>query len=484
MNPIPRPPQLAWILALPTLLLLGSCVFADPAPEPEVEIEIPRSWGTTSPEGEVQGRWWLSFADPELNSLIEEALVQNRNLRANAEGVRAALAAADIAGADRLPQVGAGLSGQRSKQIFVGLPIPGGSGPVASRSTSYGASLDISWELDLWGKLVARAEAGQADFEASVLEYHAGALSLAAQVAKSWFALRESEAQLALAQRTLETRRDGLEIVRGRYERGIALALDLRLTENLVHTAEAALQLRTRQLDAARRSLELLLGRYPKAAIESKGGIPELPPAPPPGLPAELLDRRPDVRAARTRLLALRYRASEAEAQLYPSLTLTASAGTRSDSLEDLVDGDFSVWSLLGNIVQPIYQGGRLRANLEIAEARVRESAERFANLLLGAFFEVEQTLASEERFLAEIQAYRDAAASARAARELALERYQSGQLDVLTLLDSERNVFTSESFLLQTQRLALQNRVDLHLALGGEISLPDPATGEEATER
>ena len=470
-------------LLLPLPLLAG-CVFADPAPEPELEIEVPTSWGTSSPEGELQGRWWFAFEDAQLNDLVQEALIGSRDLRARAEGVRAALSAADIAGADRLPQVGAGVSGQRQKQVLIGLPIPGANGPVATRSTSYGASLDISWELDLWGKLAARASAGQADFEASLLEYHASALSLVAQVAKSWFALRESLAQLSLARNTLRTRQNGLEIVRDRFQRGLAPALDVRLTENLVHNAEAALQLRERQSDAARRSLELLIGRYPSAQLEGDATIPGLPVAPPAGLPMELIDRRPDVRAARTRLLALRYRASEAEASLYPSLSLTASAGTRSDELKDLVDGDFSVWSILGGVVQPIYQGGRLRANLALTEARVRESAERFADLVLRACGEVERSLAAEEHFAGEIEAYRKALEAARVGRELALDRYRSGQLDVLTLLDTERNVFTSESLLLQTRRLALQNRIDLHLALGGDLAAPSPVPSEEAASR
>ncbi|PIE24725.1 MAG: hypothetical protein CSA62_02515 [Planctomycetota bacterium] len=470
-------------LLLPLPLLAG-CVFADPAPEPELDLEIPASWGSSSPDGDVRGRWWFSFEDPQLNDLIRNALADNRALHARAEGVRAALSAAEIAGADRAPQSSAGVNGLRQKQVLIGLPIPGASRPITTRSTSYGASLDISWELDLWGKLVARAGAGQAEFEASLLEYHASALSLIAQVAKSWFALREGQAQLQLAQRSLSTWEKGLEIVRDRYQRGLVPALDLSLTESLLHSAQAALQLRERQCDASRRSLQLLVGHYPNAKLEGEASLPALPTAPPAGLPMEILDRRPDLRAARTQLLALRYHASEAEASLYPNLSLTASVGTRSDALKDLIDGNFSVWSILGRIVQPIYQGGRLRAHLALREARVRESAERFADLVLRACAEVEHSLAAEEHFRKEIEAHGKALAAARSGQELALDRYCNGRLDVLTLLDAQRKAFTAESLLLQTQRLALQNRIDLHLALGGDLAATSPVPPEEATSR
>jgi NodT family efflux transporter outer membrane factor (OMF) lipoprotein len=390
------------------LLALG-CASAPPPEEPDLDVAVPARWTASdavaaSPEQEIEA-WWASFADPRLDTLIGEALERNRDLVAAAARVDAAVAQARIIGADLYPQIGAGFDPARSKRNFIGFPIPGSEGEVLTVTTStFGAGLNISWEADLWGRLSARKGAALAGVEASRADLASAQLSIAAQTAKTWFAVVEAHQQVELAEATLAGRRLSRERIERRYQLGTRTALELRFAMSNEAGAEASLALRRRQLDLAKRQLELLLSRYPDAEIEQASGELELPDPPsgvPPGLPSELVTRRPDLVATERRLAAAGLRIKEARASLYPQLRLTGSGGTLSSDVGELLNLDFSVWSLAANLLQPIYQGGRLRGGVQLSEANYRELAESYAQVILRAFGEVESTLAAE-RFLAQ----------------------------------------------------------------------------------
>ncbi len=463
---------------LAAALLLVSCTMADMGPlaEPGLDLEVPPAWTAPGPAeaaGEPDSgspdRWWTSFGDRQLEQIVGEALEHNYDLQAVATAIDAAAAQARIAGAARKPQVGAGLTAARRQQIFVGLPIPGQAGPLKSTSTTYGTSLNVSWEADLWGRLKAGQRAAVDDLGAAEADYDAARLSLAGQVAKAWFSLIEAERQVELAGDTVASRRQTAERVTARYRRGVATPLDVRLARSNQAQAEATLELRRRQLDAGRRQLEILLGRFPAARLEGAAAeLPAVPPEIPAGMPATLVTRRPDLAAAERRLAAAGWRVSEARRAFYPSLTLTGSAGTTSDALGDLLDGDFSVWSLAGSLLQPIFQGGRLRALAELAEAGRERALAQYAQGVLRAFAEVETALAAEGLLAAEEAAQATATDESRAAAKLAEDRYLAGVGDYLSILESQRQSFLSESRLYTVRALRLQNRVDLHLALGG----------------
>ncbi len=469
------------------VVLTSGCASSPPAVGPTLDTPVPEAWtaeasdadrSTTienSPSEGPAGPWWVGFGVPDLEAIIEEALEHNHDLRAASATVDAAVAQARIAGATLKPQVSAGLDASRRQQIFVGLPIPGQVGPLKSQSSSYGASLNVSWEPDLWGRLRAGQGATLSDAGAARADYDAARLSLAGQVAKAWFTVVESERQVQLASETLDSRRLTTDRIAARYRRGVTSPLDLRLARSNRAQAEAALELRKRQLDATRRQLEILLGRYPSGRVGSDPESPplELPTVPaaiPAGLPAELLTRRPDLQASERRLEAAGLRIKEARRSLYPRLTLTGSGGTTSDSLSDLVDGDFSVWSIASGLLQPIFQGGRLRAAVEFAEASRERALAQTAQNVLRAFAEVESALSAERFLAAEENAQKSATKEAKAAARLAEDRYLAGVGDYLTILESQRLAFSNESRLLAVQALRLTNRVDLHLALGGDF--------------
>jgi NodT family efflux transporter outer membrane factor (OMF) lipoprotein len=419
------------------------------------------------------GAWWRSFDDPALDAIILEALAGNHDLKAAAARVFASAAEARIVGADPLPQLALGLDAARAKRSFVGLPVPGGNDVLTTRSTAFGLSLDLTWEIDLWGRLRSRTSAALADLEAQAADHEAARLSLAAQAARLWFRISEAGRQVELARATVESFRATSLQVRDRYERGLRPPLDLRLALANAAGAEAVLAARREGLDRLKRQLEILLGRYPTAGLRPGNDLPPVPPPVPAGLPADLLLRRPDLKAAERRLQASAARLRAAKADLLPRLSLTAAGGTLSDELSDLLDESFSVWALAGNMLQPVFQGGRLIAGVDLAEASQVEALESYFQEVLAACGDVETTLAAES-FLAEGEAaLRLAAEESVAARALAEDRYAGGLDTFIVLLEAQRRAFTAESELLEVRRLRLEARVDLHLALGGGFLSP-----------
>jgi multidrug efflux system outer membrane protein len=267
-------------------------------------------------------------------------------------------------------------------------------------------------------------------------------------------------------------------VIEERYRAGIVTALDVRLARENEATARSVLAQRRREHDAATRSLEVLLGRYPAGGLRPPAALPAVVRPVPVGLPSELLERRPDLVAARTRLAAADARARAARKNRLPSISLTATGGTASDRLRDLLDWDHLVWSLVSGITQPLFSGGRLSAESALAKARDREALAAYARAALDAFREVEAALNAEGHYTEQERALRTAASESREAASLAAERYGQGLIDIVTLLESQRRAFNAESARLRTVRDRLDNRVDLYLALGGDFAVP---AGERA---
>lgn len=456
-------------------LLLTACAAAPQMDPPDLDVTISKDWAAgQAGAAPADTLWWRSFNDETLTGLVAEALARNHNLQASAARVRAAAARAKIAGAPLYPDAGGRVSGSRRKQNFIGLPIPGsGNGVLTSTSSTFGLSLDVSWELDLWNRLGAGASAALADAQAARADHAGARLSLAGQTAKLWFAAVEARRQLDLSEATVENLETTSEVVRERYRRGLRHALDLRRALSDLAGAEAVLQQRRLILDGTRRQLEVLLGRYPAAALNPGANLPELPEAIRAGLPADLVSRRPDLMAAERRLAASHARYKQARRALYPRISLTGSAGASSRDLASLLDGDFSVWNLAGNILQPLFQGGRIRGGIRLAASQSEQAVSAYVQSVLSAYAEVETALAAESLLAKRQAALETATEQALAARRLAEDRYAGGLVDLNTMLDAQRGAYASESQLIAVRRQRLENRVNLHLALGGGFESP-----------
>jgi multidrug efflux system outer membrane protein len=433
--------------------------------------------------------WLDDFSDRQMQKVVQEAVKRNPDLQALVARLRAAKSRAVLAGADRFPSVSGDLSARRVEQ-FATKEMEANSGAAATSTApqtttiqikeftdQFELGLNLSWEIDLWGRLRNRAMAGNADYEAVAADYEAARLSLAANTAKAWLNVTESERLIELAEKTVSSFERTQQSVESTYNRGIndVTAVELALSRSNVASAQSNLAARGRERDAAKRSLEALLGYYPGAAIVSSDKLPLLKQKIPVGLPSELLVRRPDIRAVERRYAAAIERVSESRKALLPAVRLTGSTGTGSSDFLKLFNRELLLSSIAGSLSQTLFEGGRLRENLAISKAEQDALAIDYTSVALNAFREVETALAAEQYLTAQADALREASKEAVFAEDRALSRFQSGLVTFITLLESQRRAFDSRSALIRVENQRLQNRIDLYLALGGDFETAAP---------
>ncbi len=447
-------------------VLLSACA-SMPAAGPGMTnagLQTPAHWqgqalGAVPANAAPSRNWLADFDDARLNALVAEALAHNHDVLASYERIAQARALAVSAGAARLPTLD--VSGLGSDTLV----------QKASDTTSYGAKASVSWEADLWGRLAERARAGKVDQKAAEADYAAARLSIAGQTALAWFDLTEAAQQIVLAKDDLQTRQRSLRLVERRYARGVSTSLDVRLARSAQAVSEATLALREQQSANAGRRLELLLGRYPANAIAAAARLPQLGPLNGIGTPEDILVRRPDLLAAEARLEAAHLRALEARKALLPRLSFTASSSTGGGAVSDVFDLDTLFGALVGNLTQPVFRGGALKAEVRRARAVQRERLQSYANLVLRAWRETEDAL-DGERYLARREAALNAATrEAREAERLALHQYGRGVGTIFELLDAQRRRISAESQFIAARKEHVANRVRLHLAIAGDFN-------------
>lgn len=453
-----------------------------PAAGDELTIELPDRW-TAAPGAPTEDRalrvdWWREFDDPRLDALVAQGLESSPNLQAAVARLEAAAAAQAIAGAPLLPALDASFNADRARRLFLGFPFGSGSGVPSTTISQYGLSVSVRWELDVWGRLRSTDAAALADQQAAIHDLEGAQLSLAAQICRAWYAAAEARQQLTLAESTARALEETLADVRDRFRRGVRPALEVHQAANNLANAQASIAQRRELLLAARRRLDVLVGRYPAGDGALADALPDQLPQVPAGLPSALLQRRPDLRAAERRVAAAGCRVDAAEAALYPKLALTGSGGTQSLELEELADTGFRVWGLGANLLQPLFQGGALRAEVRRNEAARAEALAGYRDAVLRAFGEVEDILAADGQLQERLTALTSAASHATQARDLARERWQFGLTDFLAVADGQRQAFQAESARLTVTRQRIDNRIDLLLALGGGLAdegAPEP---------
>ena len=454
-----------------TLLLLTGCASLQPrktADTKAVADKAPTKWAAELPKvsGQVATRWLSDFSNSDLQNLVNKAVASNHDVKLAAARVREARAQARVAGSGRLPQVSTDFSSSRSQRPS-GTRFEG----LGSRSNRFETGLDINWDLDVWGRLADQADAAISEADAMAEEEHATTLSLAASVVKSAISLTEAKQQADLAQENINAQRTQLGILNKQLERGLNVergALDISLSQADLARDEATLQARLREVDGHRRALEILLADYPAGTIQPLSALPSVSKNVPAGLPSELLLRRPDIRAAERRLDAALSDESASRKARLPSIKLTAGTGFSSAELASMLEKQSLLWSLAGSVAQSIFQGGKLKANIDAARARYDQALERYAQTALEAFGEVETTLAAERYWVAQEEALARASTEAERSETLARSSYDRGLSDILTVLDARRRAFDARSAQLTAKASRLRNRVDLHLALGG----------------
>jgi NodT family efflux transporter outer membrane factor (OMF) lipoprotein len=395
-----------------------------------------------------------------VEAIVAEAIQNNLDLRAAVAKVDAAAGFATQAGAELTPVVGIGGSGQARE---------GFSSADPSLSTT-GVSLNASWELDIWGRVRSQAQAGQAAFEGAQYQLEWAYQSIAAQTTKTWFLVTEASLQLKLAEEALRLFERTLKIVEAKHEQGQVTSGEVALARANVAKGKAVIRQARGARQQASRALEVMLGRYPAAKIEGAVDLVATPPPIPVGIPSELLERRPDLQAAE-RAVATRFLSIQtAEAARLPTISLTAGVGTSSSELNNIValGGDF--WSVGANFMAPIFTGGALEAQVDINSAEFQEALANYGNIALRAFSEVEQGL-DNETLLRERETYlREVVAESSEALRVATAQFDIGKVDLLSILQQQAVVVSAKVNLINIRDQRLQQRVDLHLAIGGSF--------------
>jgi len=453
-------------------LALVGCIHSPDSQVEQLQIEVPEAWtAAASGEAFVPQRWMQDFNDPQLERILQEALAHNFSLMAAQARLDAQLAGTKIGRAEIWPTLGLSAGANRTRRnSAAGIQQT----PIAE---TYSLNGRFNWEIDLWGKLRNGYRGDLADAEAAVADFEAARLSIAGRTAAAWYSAIEAQQILELAQRTLEAFESNQRIVEEGFERGIGGALEVRLIRANVAGARSSLEGSRRNYEDALRTLEVLLGRYPGGDIALASEWPTIDSSVPAGLPAELLLRRPDVLSAERSLAAAQQRKYEAQKALLPNIQLTLTRGTNSISWEDVLEiYDRRVWSQSLGVTQPIFQGGRLRAQLERNEALERQAVADYTQTVLIAFAEVEDALSEQDSFARDYEALEIAAVESIAAEELAWERYEAGLAGITTALDADRRSINAQRALIQVTNRRLQSRINLYLALGGGLTLEEPA--------
>lgn len=460
------------LLILPFLSLQFGCVPSSFTNERIMDKIAPTKWSSATSVGNKnpdrnQTFWIEEFEDPNLNQAIRKAWISNPNLLAMAERVLASGEDVVVAGANLFPSAKADLSGSRSKRNLIGFNFP--SGETSFTSESFNSGINLSWELDLWGKLKDYRNSAKTRFKGTQADYEAARLSLAGQIAKAWFEIIESEGQLRIARNTSATYLQNQVFIQDRFEKGLASALDNDLAQATLSSAKASLARRNRTHLFMIRNLELLLGDYPDGITDQNysGELPSLSPSTLPPTPVQALENRPDLKASMLEVEGAGLEVGISQKNLLPSFSIVGGPGSRSGEFENLLDQRFRIWELSGAISQPLFQAGRLRAHIRKTKALQQAAKENFKAVALQAFSEVENALSGEQLLKDEEAELGFAKKVSESAAKRSWERYQRGVEGIFITLDTQRRSFEAESRLLSVRKERIFNRINLYLALG-----------------
>jgi NodT family efflux transporter outer membrane factor (OMF) lipoprotein len=414
-------------------------------------------------------KWFELFQDEALRELIETALVENYDLQVAAARVLQAWAQVGIVRSQIFPTIGASGSLEKSRIATneTGIPVPGVSPEIGFGTLG----LDMTWEIDVWGRIRRLTESARAELFSSVETRRAVLITVIANVATAYFQLRTLDEQLEISRRAIEARARGLQLTKTQRDLGVATGLDVAQAEDLYYTATATLKDIERQIAQTEDLLSLLLGRNPGDIIRGRTideAMQALPPVIPAGLPSDLLERRPDIRAAEQSLVAANANIGAAKAQYFPQISLTGLLGVQSNVLVDLFKKSALVYSLAGTAAVPIFTAGRISSQVDLARRQTQEGLVAYQQAVRAAFTDVSDSLIEYQK-RREQRVEQEALVAARTTSvRLSRLRYQGGLDNYLQVLDAETRLFDSQLQLADLKRAELVAVVRLYRALGG----------------
>ncbi|HNC52562.1 MAG TPA: efflux transporter outer membrane subunit [Accumulibacter sp.] len=427
-------------------------------------IETPAAWRLSDESARdlANSRWWQQFDDPVLDELVETALRENKDLRIATARIEEFAGRYGIVRAPLFPQIGATYEPAKQR----------GSPTTLSRETtvfdSYQAVLTASWEIDIWGRIRRQSEAARAQLLASEDGRRAVILSLVGSVASAYVNLRDLDRQLEIAKATANSRGESYEIFKLRYSGGIISLLELSQNQSQYEEAVATIPVIEKAIAQQENGLSVLLGRNPGPIVRGRNIDQLTLPAVPAGLPSDLLERRPDLQQAEQNLIAANALIGAAKAAYFPTISLTGLFGVSSDNLSSLFDAQSKIWRYAAPISLPIFTGGALAGQVQVAEAQQQQALFAYQKAIQQAFAEVNDALVDQDRTRAQLQSQKrqvDALVQYAATARL---RYENGYTSYIEVVDAESRLFNAQLQYTQTQQTQFQAMINLYKAMGG----------------
>ncbi|HUD70697.1 MAG TPA: efflux transporter outer membrane subunit [Dongiaceae bacterium] len=463
------------LLMLPAAALLAGSFACKLGPDYHPpDMTLPPEWrqpAAAAPASGADLAWWDLFEDETLRTLIRTALEQNKDLGIAAARIDEARARYGFTRADQFPVVNLGIDASRGRTSE---QLPPGTGDTGN---IFVGRVEAFYEVDLWGKYRRATEAARAEIMGSLMARQTIVLTLVGDLAASYFTLLDLDNQLAISRSTLEARRESLRIIQARFDKGVVSALDVHQAEIQETVAEAAIPTFERLIVETEDRIHILLGQFPGDVVRGRPLVEQvLPPDIPAGLTSEVLRRRPDVQASELALIAANARIGVAEAQRFPLIGLTATAGAASDDLSRITDGGAGLWSIGATLLQPLFNFGKNKRRVEIARAQTEQALLGYEASVQQAFREVADALVAVRTSRERAAVLERQVIAARAALTLSQARYDQGVTSYLEVLIQQTTAFDAELNASLAREDRLVSIVRLYSALGG--GWIDPATG------
>lgn len=475
-------------------IVAGGCAVGPSYTTPKTDM--PANWSVdsqggitsapASPERSAEadreiGIWWTMLNDPALNSLIEQALKSNYDLRIAQARVREARAARGVVAADRFPNVDANGSyshSRRSENAFSGGGGGGGAGgstsgfaPPGQETDFYQVGFDASWELDFFGRVRRSVEAAEADIQVADENRRDVLVTMVSEVARNYVDVRSFQRRLAIAQENIQAQQETLQLSESRFHAGLVSELDVAQSRAQLATTQSQVPRLEASVQQSMHALALLLGKQPtalEAELSQAGPIPGAPPRVPVGLPSDLLRRRADIRAAERQLAAATARIGVATADLFPRFTLTGSLGLSAEDAGMLFNAGSRNYSIGPSVTWPIFDAGRIRSNIQVQNARQEQALASYERTVLVSLADVEDALIAFWKEQSRRESLAQAVGANSRAFDLSNELYSRGLGDFLSVLESQRSLYLSQDQLVQSDQTVTANFIAVYKALGG----------------
>ncbi len=448
------------LLPLLTSFFLLACSNTSEVDKKLTNPSLPDNWQESKQALSVEHNWLSQLDNLQVQQLVTKALAANHQFAMQAYALKIAEQQLIVSGSQLWPELDLSFRSGRSKD---------------NQSDSYANSnyvnLNLSYELDIWGKLSAADQISNYNYLAQKATFEQYKQQLVVNVVTTWFKVIEADKLLSLYRSRVENSQQNLAIIEGRYRSGLTAALDVYLTRNDLNNELTRVSEQATEKTKLIRKLERLIGEYPKGELLVNANLPLLTNDIPIGLPSELISRKPELKASWYKLLSQDAALAYAHKQRFPSIILSGSVGDATTDIGDLLSGSSLAWSLLGSISAPIFNAGRLQANEEKSRIELRQGEQLYLDTLYEAFSDVENAITTEKNLKHSYYTMLAAQENAKIAATLSFEQYQSGLVSYTTVLDAQKRSFEAQTTLIKIKNRLIANRINLHLSLGGDFS-------------